>query len=439
MYVKESTTPKLLHEHQPSPKESIFQKEKDFLFDNFNFQIGVNIDDLVEKILEIQQPKGSFGGYTVSSLFAIIALDDYIVHHAKNPDKYKPHILSAYKYIEHQYFDTGDCSYLGALDDGHYWDTILAGIALVQSSSGEKGVITDSIFSAATYLAKSQVSNGGIPYGFDFEYAPDFDDTAELAILWGTMINRNKSEYNILAPNLEKAMNLLLDVQNSDGGWAAFDKNRQGNWLVKKVLSAFSDSAELFDPSCADIIGHVFEAIEITGKKNSKMIKKAVNWLKDHQEEFGGFQGRWGSNYIYGTGAVLVGIGKVGESDIMKEEWVVKATDWLVSKQNKNGSWGETGASYKNTKLAGIGYPTPSQTAWALLGLIEVYKQTNDQSLKKSIDLGVDWLISDFWDKGGLFVDESCVGTGHRGILMMQYLVYSYTWPLMTLGRYSEL
>ena len=48
---------------------------------------------------------------------------------------------------------------------------------------------------------------------------------------------------------------------------------------------------------------------------------------------------------------------------------LVKAVDWLESIQQPSGAWGETCRSYDDPALKGTGEPTPSQTAWATLGL----------------------------------------------------------------------
>ena len=45
---------------------------------------------------------------------------------------------------------------------------------------------------------------------------------------------------------------------------------------------------------------------------------------------------------------------------------------WLLSRQNADGGWGETLASYDDAELAGRGESIPSQTAWALLALFAV-------------------------------------------------------------------
>ena len=49
---------------------------------------------------------------------------------------------------------------------------------------------------------------------------------------------------------------------------------------------------------------------------------------------------------------------------------VKKALDWILSKQNEDGGWGETAETYMSPASAGkSGVSTASQTAWALIAL----------------------------------------------------------------------
>lgn len=53
-------------------------------------------------------------------------------------------------------------------------------------------------------------------------------------------------------------------MQNTDGGYPAFDKGKTGGigvlaWIAK--ITGISGSAEIFDPSCPDITGHVLEGL----------------------------------------------------------------------------------------------------------------------------------------------------------------------------------
>jgi squalene-hopene/tetraprenyl-beta-curcumene cyclase len=75
-------------------------------------------------------------------------------------------------------------------------------------------------------------------------------------------------------------------------------------------------------------------------------------------------------NHIYAVGAVIPALGRIGYS--LREKWIEKAIMWLVGKQNSDGGFGETTASYLDTSLHGVGVSTVTQTSWALLALIEV-------------------------------------------------------------------
>jgi len=48
------------------------------------------------------------------------------------------------------------------------------------------------------------------------------------------------------------------------------------------------------------------------------------------------------------------------------------------------------------------------------------------------------YLLENFKLNSGKFYDRSVVGTGHRGLLNLQYPMYSYTFPLVALSRYRD-
>ena len=54
----------------------------------------------------------------------------------------------------------------------------------------------------------------------------------------------------------------------------------------------------------------------------------------------------------------------------MSQPYIRRAVDWIVDHQNEDGGWGETCGSYVDPALRGIGPSTASQTAWALLSLL---------------------------------------------------------------------
>ncbi len=386
------------------------------------------LEMLVERMLEIQQPHGGFGAYSVSSIFSIICFQDFV---KKYPDsnlipRINVAVPRAFSFIELLYFKSGEGAYKGVLDDGRYWDTALAALSLAESN-----IPAEKLMATFKYFAESQLPSGGIPYGIDFEYAPDTDDTA-MAVVFMCKIGMKDS------PTVQNALKWLKSMQNSDGGFAAFDKNRQGNFLVKYFTSVFTDSSEAFDPSCVDLAGHILEAFATCGvtlsKDDSGMMQDAVDYIEGQETDFGGWEARWGVNYIYAAGAALPGLKRAGVD--MRKPWIARAVEWLVTRQNLDGGFGESTLSYSDVKWAGKGVSTPSQTAWALLGLIDV--ADTYEYVKPAMERAVDYLVREF-ERRGSWVDDSSVGTGHRKILYMQYPAYSHTFPLIALARYLKL
>src|SRR5262249_30717201 len=150
-----------------------------------------------------------------------------------------------------------------------------------------------------------------------------------------------------------------------DGGWAAFDRNIDRDLLTRVP---FADHNAMLDPSCPDITARVLEALGDFGYRVGRPeVDRAVLFLHRTQEPAGGWLGRWGVNYIYGTWQVLEGLARVGYD--LQRPMVRRAVAWLKRVQQANGAWGESCRSYDDPGLAGQGEPTASQTAWALLGL----------------------------------------------------------------------
>lgn len=423
---KTITDPFFQHDRPAPPATSVKQDELP----------EKDVEKLIERIFRNQQPEGSVGGYTVSTLFSIVALTDFVERYPANrlTEQAKESIVHGYKFIEMMYFDN-KAEYMGNLCNGRIWETVLGGIALE-----EAGYTGSEVKNSAFYLTRQQVENGGVPYGIDFYYAPDFDDTAEVVTFWNKMIRSNaiptsSEEKKALMDSIRRGNELLFNIQNDDGGFPAFNRERQGFILIESVTKAFADAAEIWDPSCVDVTGHVLEGFGISGYNvTHPVIKKAIDYIESTQKPSGGWEARWGNNYIYAFGAIIPGLTQVGYD--LNKPWIRKAVSWVLQHQNLDGGFGESPLSYKSDKWAGIGISTPSQTAWALLGLLEV-KKADIMDLGNSVERAVQFLINEM-NREGKWEDKSVVGTGHRGFLMMMYLAYPYTWPLMAMSRYND-
>src|SRR5258708_15599107 len=132
----------------------------------------------------------------------------------------------------------------------------------------------------------------------------------------------------------KRAIDWLLGMQSSDGGWAAFDVDN--NWQVLSKVP-FADHNAMLDPTCPDITGRVMEALCRRGLTlDHPAIARAVGYLLKHQKPDGSWYGRWGVNYTYGTFLALRGLRASGTRDA--DPAIRTAVKTLQSGQNRDGS-----------------------------------------------------------------------------------------------------
>ncbi len=388
-----------------------------------------NWAQLVEtQIVPQQKPAGSWGGYTLSTIFSLITMQHHYGEAILQRTDLQVRFQRGVDFLETLYFKTGDSSYQGVLDDGSYWDTALALRAL-----RETGIPDNVIMGPAQFLANLQQANGAFPFGYDFEDYSDVDDTAETILALRGLPLKNYQE--------KKALRFLVNFQNRDSGWGTFDKNNTGNFLLEWFTKDFKDSAEMFDISRPDVTGHSLEIFGAFGytKDNSFMVARALQYLRsvrDPQTKVS-WLGRWGVNHIFGTSAVITGMRAVGVSS--QHPIVRDALTWIKSIQNSDGGFGETTESYRDVRLLGANQSvsTASQTAWALLALIDGGERNSVAATR-----AVQFLMDQFETNGrqhgkqGFWTDPSVTGTGHPGLIYMVYPSYPYTWPLIALGKY---
>jgi squalene-hopene/tetraprenyl-beta-curcumene cyclase len=154
-------------------------------------------------------------------------------------------------------------------------------------------------------------------------------------------------------------------------------------------------------------------------------VKRGAAYLLGAQEKDGSWYGRWGVNYIYGTFLALRGLrsAKAGTA----RSAVQKAAQWIRSVQNQDGGWGESCASYAVKRYAGAA-SSPSQTAWALLGL-----EAAGDTMSRAVEKGVDYLM-ETQRPDGTWDETLFTGTGFPNVFYLQYHLYRNYFPLMALA-----
>ena len=316
------------------------------------------------------------------------------------------------------------------------WDTGIAAYALAEVSATPAGVdVQESLSRCADWLITKECRRKGDwavkrpdlePSGWYFEFAnefyPDIDDTAMVLIGLDKAKSSNRTSQEAAA---RRAVNWLLGMQGKDGGWAAFDVDNNWNFLSDVP---FADHNAMLDPACPDITGRVIDALTRYGiTPNHPAIRRGVEYLIRSQEPDGSWYGRWGVDYIYGTFLALRGLYAAGVSD--REAYVLRAGEWLRSIQNADGGWGESCQSYdKNSFVPGIS--TPSQTAWAVMGLLAGGDETSE-----SVRKGVEYLIETQREDGS-WEEHLATGTGFPKVFYLTYHMYRNAFPMMALAMY---
>jgi len=315
------------------------------------------------------------------------------------------------------------------------WDTAYALFAL-----GESGVPPDDprLVRAAEWMLKKQVRHrgdwaekvkdtapGGWYFEFNNEFYPDVDDSAMVILGLGKVTTSNE-RYQI--ESVERAIQWILAMQCKKGGWASFDRDN-----TKMVFQhvPFADHNAMLDPPTVDITGRVLEMLASQGfTREHPAVRRALEFIRKEQEPDGAWFGRWGVNYIYGTMLVLRALEALGIEN--NEPMVQQAAEWLRMFQNADGGWGETCGSYDDPSTRGIGPSTPSQTAWAIMGLLAA-GDTRSESVQK----GIAYLLRT-QKQDGSWDEPQYTGTGFPRVFYLAYHLYRVYFPLIALSTYAR-
>jgi squalene-hopene/tetraprenyl-beta-curcumene cyclase len=217
-------------------------------------------------------------------------------------------------------------------------------------------------------------------------------------------------------------------MQCRNGGWASFDKDND-RMVFQHV--PFADHNAMLDPATVDITGRVLEMLAAYGyTRKDKRVERAIDFILREQEPDGAWFGRWGVNYIYGTMQVLRGLEAMGVWN--HEPYIQQAAEWLRMFQNPDGGWGETCGSYDEPSTRGIGPSTPSQTAWAILGLLAA-----GDTRSNSVERGITYLLRN-QKKDGSWDEREYTGTGFPRVFYLAYHLYRDYFPLLALNTYAR-
>jgi squalene-hopene/tetraprenyl-beta-curcumene cyclase len=312
------------------------------------------------------------------------------------------------------------------------WDTALALLGLHEAGHT---IAEEPIRRAVDWMVGEEVrlrgdwavrAPGVEPGGWSFEYDndlyPDIDDVSVIALALRGL--------DAGGPAVDRAIRWLAEMQSSDDGWGAFDRDNTAYWLYR---IPFCDFGAIIDPPSVDVTAHCVELLaNEPGYEGA--VGRGLAYLFRKQEANGSWFGRWGVNYIYGTGATLPALAAAGvPSD---HPAVRRAVDWLESVQNEDGGFGEDCRSYdvgdEGLAWHGRGESTASQTAWALMGLVAA-----GEAQSRAASRAVAWLAEHQRDDGD-WDEEYFTGTGFPRDFLIRYHLYRLVWPVIALARFNR-
>ncbi len=313
------------------------------------------------------------------------------------------------------------------------WDTGLAAHALAEA----EGEQSPAVAAACHWLIPRQILDvkgdwairkphappGGWAFQYNNAYYPDVDDTAVV----GMILHRAGDPAYEQA--IERARLWILGMQSRSGGWGAFDSDNEFYYLNH---IPFADHGALLDPPTEDVTARCIAFLAQLGHQQDRpAIDRGVAFLRATQKPDGSWFGRWGTNYIYGTWSCLCALHAAGIDH--GDSMIVRAVHWLLDRQRDDGGWGEDCESYAHAEPGRYHESLPSQTAWALLGLMAA-----GESDHPAVARGIAYLQASQGEDGS-WREQAYNAVGFPRVFYLRYHGYPRFFPLLALARFRNL
>ncbi|HLJ69302.1 MAG TPA: squalene--hopene cyclase [Chloroflexota bacterium] len=378
---------------------------------------------LVDWILAHQEADGSWGGIQPPWVYSLIAL------HLQGLEFGHPAMRRGLQGMERfSLRDERGFRFQACMSP--VWDTAWVALALHwvgQPAAGEpleravRWLLREQIRGGGDWQVRVKgAAGGGWAFEFDNDLYPDIDDTAVIVV---ALLEAGRG--SDVSAAVARAVQWLVAMQSSNGGWGAFDKDNTRQIVYRLP---FADFGALLDPPSEDVAAHVLEALTRIGwSLHNPVVERGLRYLRATQRPDGSWFGRWGVNFIYGTWCVVSALSPMHARGWPVGDMIGAGARWMLSRQNADAGWGETCYSYDDESFAGIGPSTPSQTAWAVMTL-----QLSGFGAHPSCRAGVRFLSET--QSNGTWDEPYHTGTGFPRDFYLNYNLYRHVFPTMALA-----
>ncbi|PWA02295.1 hypothetical protein BB558_001568 [Smittium angustum] len=333
------------------------------------------------------------------------------------------------------------------------WDTALLAQACVYTGLAQMDENKESMQKTLDFLAVSQIKQNPRDYGRCYRQTTlgawpfstrdqgyTVSDTTSEGLKAALMLQ----QLNFTKPMIEEKMfcntvDVLLSMQNQDGGFASYEKVRGPKWLESINASEVFGRimTEYTYPECTTsvVLGlTMFQKVypNYRSEEIKNTIEKAVQFILNIQRDDGSWYGSWGICFTYAAMFAMNSLSSVG-LNYGNCENVVKGCNFLLAHQNEDGGWGE---SYSSCEI-GIYSPHPDgsqvvNTSFSVLALMAA-KCPDKEAIKRGIDL-----IMSRQQPNGEWLQEGIEGVFNKNC-MIAYPNYKFIFCIWALGQYSKI
>uniref|UniRef100_A0A8B9ZRD6 Terpene cyclase/mutase family member n=1 Tax=Anas zonorhyncha TaxID=75864 RepID=A0A8B9ZRD6_9AVES len=237
------------------------------------------------------------------------------------------------------------------------------------------------------------------------------------------------------------AVNVLLSMRNSDGGFATYETKRGGHLLeLLNPSEVFGDI--MIDYTYVECTSAVMQALrhfqetypEHRAPEIRNTLQKGLDFCRKKQRADGSWEGSWGVCFTYGTwfGLEAFACMQYKYCDGVACREVAQACQFLLSKQMTDGGWGEDFESCEQRRYVQSATSQIHNTCWALLGLMAVRYPDIDV-----LERGIQLLINKQLPNGD-WPQENIAGVFNKSCAI-SYTAYCNVFPIWTLGRFCRL